>query len=348
LTSSDGNSSRVARLLPASASTACEVMATSWRARPISSWKGASAWRAPSLRATALALFGRGRPVGTLVLGTPEHRLPRDVLELAEDLGRRAGLALDNARLYSERTATAQAFQRVLLPPQLPDVPGADIGVAYAAAGSGNEVGGDFYDVFPLDAGRWGFAIGDVCGKGPEAAAVTGLARLTLRLLGQESHPVPDVLARLNAAILAEGPRSRFVTLVSGSLRPVAAASGGGVGLSLVCAGHPLPLVLRPDGTVRPVGTSQPLLGVLPEVTFRSDAVLLEPGDTLVCVTDGVTERRSEHGMFGEEGLVAVLRRCAGAPAPEIAAEIHRTVVGYSREPARDDLAVLVLRARPA
>jgi serine phosphatase RsbU (regulator of sigma subunit)/anti-sigma regulatory factor (Ser/Thr protein kinase) len=301
-------------------------------------------WRPPGgapLPATVLPLLGRGRPIGTLVLGTPERRLPRDVLELAEDLSRRAGLALDNARLYTELTATAQAFQHSLLPPELPVVPGTDIGVAYAAAGSGNEVGGDFYDVFRLGAGRWGFAIGDVCGKGPEAAAVTGLARQTMRLLGQDSQPVPEVLARLNEAILAEGPRSRFITLVTGTLTPERA----GVELSLVCAGHPLPLLLRPDGAVRPVGTAQPLLGVLDEVAFSLDVVRLEPGDTLVCVTDGVTERRSEHGMFGEEGLVAVLRRCAGRTAPQIAAEIHRTVVDFSREPARDDLAVLVLRA---
>jgi serine phosphatase RsbU (regulator of sigma subunit) len=223
-------------------------------------------------------------------------------------------------------------------------VPGTDIGVAYAAAGPGNEVGGDFYDVFGLGEGRWGFAIGDVCGKGPEAAAVTGLARQTLRLLGREAHPVPEVLARLNDAIGLEGPRARFVTLVTGSLTPGAA----GIELSLVCAGHPLPLLLHPDGTVRPVGTPQPLLGVLDQVGYELDVVRLAPGDTLVCVTDGVTERRSEHGMFGEEGLVAVLRRCAGRSAAEIAAELHRTVLGFGREPARDDLAVLVLRARPA
>ena len=127
--------------------------------------------------------------------------MARDALDLAEDLARRAALALDNARLYSQQLHATHALQRSLLPPELPDIPGVELAAAYEAAGDGNEVGGDFYDVFEVAEGRWRFAIGDVCGKGPEAAAVTGLTRHALRILAREGHDVPAVLERLNALI---------------------------------------------------------------------------------------------------------------------------------------------------
>ena len=155
---------------------------------------------------------------------------PRESLELASDLTRRAGLALDNARLYERQRATVRALQHSLLPPELlppelPDIPRAELAAGYEAAGEANEVGGDFYDVFGVnDAGgpggsRWRFAIGDVCGTGPEAAAVTGLARHTLRILAAEGHPIADVMRRLNKLILGEGS-GRFVTLRGQRVRP--------------------------------------------------------------------------------------------------------------------------------
>lgn len=172
-----------------------------------------------------------------LTLGKPsDDHFRQEILELAEDLSRRAALALDNARLYSERTAISQALQRSLLPPSQPVVPNVEIEVIYRAAGEGNEVGGDFYDVFPIRDGVYGFAIGDVCGTGPEAAAVTGLARHALRLLAREGFGGPAVLERLNAAILDEGSRSRFLTLLYGELHP---QEDGSALLKVVCAGHP-------------------------------------------------------------------------------------------------------------
>ncbi len=149
-----------------------------------------------------------------------DEHFRQEILELAEDLSRRAALALDNARLYSERTAISQSLQRSLLPPELPHVDGVEVEVIYRAAGEGNEVGGDFYDLFPIRDGAYGFAIGDVCGTGPEAAAVTGLARHALRLLAREGFGGPAVLERLNSAILDEGARSRFLTLLYGELWP--------------------------------------------------------------------------------------------------------------------------------
>ncbi len=171
---------------------------------------------------------------------------------MAADLARRAGLTLDNARLYEDQLSTSRTLQRGLLSPELPDVPCAEVGVVYQPSGRSIEVGGDFYDVFPLGDDRWGFAIGDVCGKGAEAAAVTGLARHALRLLVREGLALPVVLERLNAAILEEGERARFLTVVLGTIRP---RPGGGACLTMVSAGHPLPLRLRAGGGVDFLGT---------------------------------------------------------------------------------------------
>ena len=153
-------------------------------------------WSWPSDAAWCFPLAARGRSLGVVVIGRPAvtgRRAKR--LELAEDLARRAALALDNARLYEQQQLTSQALQRSLLPPELPRIPGVDLAVAHEVAGEGNEVGGDFYDVFPAGESRWRFAIGDVCGTGPEAAAVTGLARHALRILAREGHDVADVVA---------------------------------------------------------------------------------------------------------------------------------------------------------
>ncbi|MFC5724702.1 SpoIIE family protein phosphatase [Streptomyces gamaensis] len=289
-----------------------------------------------------LPLVARNRVIGMLTLGKPaDDHFRQEILELAEDLSRRAALALDNARLYSERTAISQSLQRSLLPPELPHVPGVDVDVIYRAAGEGNEVGGDFYDIFPISDAAYGFAIGDVCGTGPEAAAVTGLARHALRLLAREGLGGPAVLERLNAAILDEGPRSRFLTLLYGELWP---QKDGSALLKVVCAGHPLPLRLRPDGSVEPAADPQPLLGVMEDLELYEQMVTLSPGDVLLCVTDGVTERREGTRMLGDDGLTEVLTTCTGLTAGAVAARVLRAVERFAAEPASDDMAILALR----
>ncbi|GAA2447986.1 SpoIIE family protein phosphatase [Streptomyces macrosporus] len=289
-----------------------------------------------------LPLVARNRVIGMLTLGKPtEERFRQEILELAEDLSRRAALALDNARLYSERTAISQSLQRSLLPPELPDVPGVEVEVIYRAAGEGNEVGGDFYDIFPIRDGAYGFAIGDVCGTGPEAAAVTGLARHALRLLAREGFGGPAVLERLNAAILDEGARSRFLTLLYGELWP---KPEGGATLKVVCAGHPLPLRLRQDGSVEPAAEPQPLLGVLEDLELYEETVTLDPGDVLLCVTDGVTERREGARMLGDDGLADVLTTCTGLTAGAVAARIMRAVERFAADAPSDDMAILAMR----
>jgi len=294
-------------------------------------------------RAAALPLRARGRVLGTAVLGRPaDDWFSRDALDLARELSRRAALALDNALLYRAQLATTRALQRSLLPAALPAVPGLEIGVAYEAAGEGLDAGGDFYDVFPVDERRWRFAVGDVSGAGPEAAGVTGLARHTLHLLARLDRPLAEAVAQLNQAILDQEAKARFLTAVHGeiTLRPA-----GGIRLALVVAGHPPPYLLEPGGRVRTVGTPGPLLGVLDQVDHRADVVLLAPGDALVCVTDGVLERRNAGRTLGEDDLPGLLASCAGLSATATATTLRRAVVEYAPLPPRDDLAVLVLRA---
>ncbi|MCW2913331.1 MAG: hypothetical protein JWN52_1399 [Actinomycetia bacterium] len=292
-------------------------------------------------------LIARRRRMGMIVIGRPEgERFPPDGIGLAEELSRRAALAIDNARLYSAQTAMSTALQRSLLPPALPDIPGLEVAVVYQPAGEGTEVGGDFYDVFacaPDRAGRsrWRFAIGDVCGTGPEAAAVTGLARHALRILATEDMSVPDVLVRLNRLILDEGPRARLLTLLHGEIQTV----DGGVRLRLVSAGHPPPLLLDTNGRVREVTTAQPLLGVFDDLTYRIDRVDLSPGQVLLCVTDGVTERRDGRNMLGDDqGLERLLASCAALSAGAVAARVQRAVRDYGSEPSGDDVAIIALR----
>lgn len=289
-----------------------------------------------------LPLVARNRVIGMLTLGKPtDEHFRQEILELAEDLSRRAALALDNARLYSERTAISQALQRSLLPPELPEIDGVEVEVIYRAAGEGNEVGGDFYDVFPIRDGVYGFAIGDVCGTGPNAAAVTGLARHALRLLAREGLSGPAVLERLNSAILDEGARSRFLTLLYGEMRP---QEDGSAELKVVCAGHPLPLRLRQDGTVEAAAEPQPLLGVMEDLELYEQTVTLDPGDVLLCVTDGVTERREGTRMLGDDGLADVLTTCTGLTAGAVAARIMRAVERFASDAPSDDMAILAMR----
>ncbi|MFZ3494307.1 SpoIIE family protein phosphatase [Streptomyces sp. 5.8] len=307
---------------------------------------GARPWPETSLavggETVVLPLLARNRVIGMLTLGKPsEEHFRQEILELAEDLSRRAALALDNARLYSERTAISRSLQRSLLPPGSPTIPGIEVEVIYRAAGEGNEVGGDFYDVFPIRPGVYGFAIGDVCGTGPEAAAVTGLARHALRLLAREGLGGPAVLERLNAAILDEGDRSRFLTLLYGELHP---QPDGGAHMKVVCAGHPLPLRLRPNGEVTPAADPQPLLGVLDDLDLYEQTLTLDPGDVLLCVTDGVTERREGTRMLGDDGLTEVLTTCTGLTAGAVASRVLRAVERFAAEPASDDMAILAFR----
>ncbi|MEU7003759.1 SpoIIE family protein phosphatase [Nonomuraea sp. NPDC046570] len=304
--------------------------------------RGASTIQLADSQVLAVPLTARGRGLGVMCLGRSD-RFRDEVVQFAEDISRRAALAMDNARLYAQQAAANRALQRSLLPPNEPEVPGLDYGVVYEPAGELNEVGGDFYDLFKASDESWRFAIGDVCGTGPEAAAVTGLARHTLRLLAREGYGVAAVLGRLNQAILEEGERARFLTLLHGDITPVAS----GLEVRLVSAGHPEALRLKPSGVVESVSTPQSLLGVFHEVVFEADTLHLDPGDVLLAVTDGVTERRSQGRLLDDDGgLAKLLAECAGLSARAVAERIRRGAADFAPEPSADDLAILVLRAR--
>ncbi|HEY2579560.1 MAG TPA: SpoIIE family protein phosphatase [Streptosporangiaceae bacterium] len=312
-------------------------------------------------------LAARGRSLGMLTIGRSRGGgLPREVTELAEDLARRTALALDNAQLYEHQQETSRALQRSLLPPAIPRIPGLDLAVAHEVAGEGNEVGGDFYDVFTVGEGRWRFTIGDVCGTGPAAAAVTGLARHTLRILAGEGYGVAAVLDRLNRLLVQEGEGTTFITLIHGEITqavsdtavsaPATDGTDAGPGddaapavrLSLVCAGHPLPLLLRAASGAKPAPAvePQPLLGIIDELAFTAQDVTLDPGDLVLCVTDGITERREDGRLLDDDdGLASLLADCAGLSSGAVAARIQRAVSEFGAGPPADDMALLVLRA---
>ncbi|MGH3362875.1 MAG: PP2C family protein-serine/threonine phosphatase, partial [Nocardioides sp.] len=249
-------------------------------------------------------------------------------------------LAIDNAHAHGALLATGQALQRSLLPPVLPSVPGLDVGVVYQATGEGASAGGDFYDLFPLDGGSWCLVVGDVCGAGAEAAAVTGLARHTIRSLTRAGFPVAPALERLNAAILDEGERARFLTLVCATFR----LQAGRLQLSLVNAGHPAPFVAGVDAEVRRIGTPQMLLGVEERVEYVAEEHALEHGELLVALTDGVLERRAGSRMLEDEGVEVELAQVGAGPAQAVAERLLRMVVEFADDPPSDDMAILALR----
>jgi len=291
--------------------------------------------------ALLVPLTARRRVLGLLLLARTAGSGDGATLDVLIELSRRAALAVEGARLYEERSAVAQALQSFLLPPALPVVAGVQFGARYAAAGEGNEVGGDFYDVFPAGEGRWAVAIGDVCGKGPEAATITGLARSVLRLMIEEGRAPQDALRRLNTALLDLGDRGRFLTAALAVLEP----HDSGVRLVLATAGHPPPVIVGPDGSVRPVGVGGTLLGVTGEVDIAVEEVELGAGEQLVLYTDGVTERRNGSRWFGDGHLQAALGETAGRPPDVVAGHLERRVRAFAPTAASDDLAVLVVAA---
>ncbi len=291
-------------------------------------------------RSVIVPLRARGRALGVLVTGFDDLAATEDAdaLALFEDLGRRAALALDNVRLYDERDQIARTLQRSLLPEELPEIPGVELAARYLAAGDGNEVGGDFYDCFRTGRGDWALVIGDVCGKGAEAATVTALARYTLRAAAQHERSPQAVLHELNEALLRQRLDYRFCTVLYAQLTP----HDAGVSVRVATGGHPLPLVLRAGGTVETAGVPGTLLGILddPDITERTTE--LAPGDALVLVTDGVTEATAADRASGPDRLASFLARCAGTGAGAIAEAVEREAVDSQDGPARDDVAVVV------
>ena len=295
----------------------------------------------------SVPLLARGRILGavTLVLSRSERRYDQEDLLLAENLAYRCALAVDNARLYRDRSEIARILQRSLLPPHLPKIPGVEIGAEYLPVGEANEVGGDFYDLIDTVEDGWVCVIGDARGKGAEAAAVTALVRYTIRAITLKDDRPSEVLAALNEAMLQQLPEDRFCTVACVRLEPEDGSPGVGVDVSR--AGHPPPLVVRADGSVEEVGCSGRVLGVFPDAELQDTPLRLMPGEALVLYTDGVTEARSPDGeFFGEDRLRDLLRSCAGCDAGAFARRIKSVVLEFQEGFPRDDLAILVLRVR--
>ncbi|HET7309997.1 MAG TPA: SpoIIE family protein phosphatase [Mycobacteriales bacterium] len=286
-------------------------------------------------------LISRGRTLGVLALG---RATPLDAVAFMAtlELGRRTAIAVDNARLHEEQVAAANALQASLLPSGLPDIPGLDLAARYHAAAPGLSVGGDFYDAFALPDGSVVVAIGDVCGKGAEAAAVTGTSRDVLRLLLLDGASLTDALRRLNRALNDHPSSSRFCTVALARFD----TRGDRVQASVCLAGHPEPVVVRADGSTELVGEAGDLLGVLPDdaLGLEESTLTLEPGDALVLYTDGITERRDGRRMFGQTGLRQVLSSTAGQPADAIAERAEEAARSFVDSELRDDLAIVVVR----
>ncbi|MGR3933639.1 SpoIIE family protein phosphatase [Streptomyces sp. BRA346] len=320
-------------------------------------WPEAAAPSGTGGSALTFPLLARGRGYGVLLLGRAGvPQMTEGVVRLSDDLARRMAQAVATARQYTQQATISRALQRRQLPVSLAHIPGVDTAIVYEPHGEGQTVGGDFYDLFPMGGRRWCFLLGDVCGSDPEAMSVTGLARHLVRLLAREGHGVESVLTRLNQALVEEEAeaaalggdqaRSRFLSLLYGELEPD--PESGGAHCVLASAGHPLPLRLSTDGEVAPAALPQMLLGIDDEPDFHADSLDLAPGETLLCVTDGVTERRDGNRQLDDDdGLADILRGCAGLGAKAIAERVRLAAHDFGTEPIDDDLAVLVLEAVP-
>ena len=290
---------------------------------------------------TPLRAAGRVFGAVTFVADVAHGALAPEDVDLAEELARRSGLAIENARLYTERSRIAHTLQAELLPTRLPDIPGASVAVRYRAAGELNEVGGDFYDVFERRDGRWALVIGDVSGKGAEAAAVTALARHTVRTASLQPATAADLLVTLNEALMTQRAGTEFCTVCVATLDPPAS---GGARLRIALGGHPPALVLRASGEVEAHGAPGTLIGVFPDPSIEETELRLASGDVVLLYTDGVTEAGPTGAEIGEEGLVRLLGELHGRSPEEIVAAVERAAVEIQGGQSRDDIALIAVR----
>ncbi|MCU1599401.1 MAG: putative magnesium or manganese-dependent protein phosphatase [Frankiales bacterium] len=246
------------------------------------------------------------------------------------------------AQLRRDAERLADALQASLLPPTPPTVPGMDVASAFVAADQGLQIGGDFLDVFRLSGNDWALVLGDVCGKGARAAALTGLARWTIRAAAVHQFAPSAVLSDLNASLLADGDADdHFCTAVFGRLE----LDVCGAWVTLATSGHPQPVLVRGSGLVERRGVPSLPLGMFEDIDPVDDRVGLGPSDCLVFYTDGIIESRDEAGvLFGTSRLVEVLRNAIGCDAAEIVRRVIAAASDHAAAGLTDDAAVLVVR----
>lgn len=286
----------------------------------------------------------RDRALGAITFVSAEAGRLFDAQDvaLAEDLALRAAAAIDNARLYETSHAIAQTLQASLLPPHLPELPGAELAAVYRPAASGLDVGGDFYDVFNLTEDQWYLVVGDVCGKGAEAAAITALARYTIRAATVRRRSPSAILRWLNDAMLSQDTDGRFCTIACAHLD----LSRSPARLSVCCGGHPAPIVLRADGTVEEVGAAGTLLGMVEDPELQDRTIELDPCDVMVTYTDGLTDAAAPARTWSPEDVASALAALHGENAVTIAQRLVDAAIGDVTSP-RDDVALLALRMSP-
>ena len=297
--------------------------------------------RWPARSVAVVPMRVSGKVLGTLALASfsSERSYGAHEVSVAEELARRAANAVENARLFDERTRLARTLRESLLPPRLPEMPGAEVAARFQPAATSTEVGGDFYDVFAAGQGLWAITIGDVSGRGVEAAATTALARHTVRAAAIQGQSPASILTVLNEALLSQPQDLQLCTAVVGLL----AFGTAGARLSLASGGHPQPILLRADGSVEPIGASGTMLGVVADPQLPEAEVNLSVGDTIVFYTDGVTASPAdEQGSLAE--LIGVVESCVDMAATSTAASIDQALLETNRGQLRDDAAVLVLR----
>jgi serine phosphatase RsbU (regulator of sigma subunit) len=315
-------------------------------------WAESGPWPGAATVGAVVSLPGNGVPAGALVLLRNADALSAAVAPavdtaLVEEFAQRAGIAMAAAALYARQVRTAGVLRGSLLQPALPQVPGLTLGAAYRPSDEGMLIGGDFYDVVRSSGATTTFLLGDVCGKGVDAAVSTGRLRQSVLALRRVENDPVRLLEMLNATMIDASPPDRapqFVTLVLGTATPL---PDGGVRLALAGGGHLPPLLVR-GGRVEHVDIGGMLVGAVAEARFRACTVDLAPGESCVLYSDGVTEARGGldgRQVFGEERLAAVLAGCDVLPAPGIAERIAQHTDRWLSPGYHDDIAVLVLQA---
>jgi PAS domain S-box-containing protein len=286
----------------------------------------------------------RDHVMGAITLASAEsgRRFGPQDRALAEDLGLRAGTTVDHARLYHTRSAIAHTLQASLLPPALPEIPGVETAALFRPAGEEHEVGGDFYDLFSTGKRQWFAVMGDVCGKGAEAAAVTALARYTIRAAVVRHRSPSGILRWLNDAMLRQRlDPGRFATVACARLD----LERDGVCVTAASGGHPCPRVLRSTGLVEELGTPGTLLGAVSDVRLEDRATRLASHDALVFFTDGLTEAGAPKHVWSPAQLDAAVAGARHQPAQGIVDHLTRCALGDATAPLRDDIALLAVRA---
>jgi serine phosphatase RsbU (regulator of sigma subunit) len=291
-----------------------------------------------------LPLGARGSVLGALTLWImrPAKSFDETARRTAKRLADRAALALDNARLHEQQAHIASVLQHSLLPRSLPQIAGFEGSSRFLPAGEAYEVGGDFYDVFRSGSGTWTAVIGDVCGKGPEAASLTALARYTVRTASSPDSSPSQVLRTLHDSISSERADMRFCTAALARIQTPANGRDE-AHVTVALGGHPLPLVLRKDGHVDSIGEPGTLLGALPSPVIADSDATLAVGDSLVLYTDGVLDVRDRNHRDDPEWLTQELGRSVGKSADEIAEQLVKAAVERHGGEPRDDIAILVL-----